>query len=76
MLPVNVAIKERCSKGDPVCKCCGESPETIEHLLFFCDNAKAVWKTVPVSWEGLECFRNSFGHWWEELRDVRALESG
>ncbi|XP_071933651.1 uncharacterized protein [Coffea arabica] len=76
VLPVNVAIKERCSKGDPVCKCCGKYSETIEYLLFFYDNAKAVWKTAPISWEGLECFRNSFGHWWEELRDVRALESG
>ncbi|XP_027158016.1 uncharacterized protein LOC113759637 [Coffea eugenioides] len=74
VFPVNVAIKERCSKGDPICKCCGEYPETIEHLLFFCDNAKV--QTTPISWEGLECFRNSFGHWWEELRDVRALESG
>ncbi|CDP14369.1 unnamed protein product [Coffea canephora] len=76
ILPVNAVIRERCSKGDSVCKCCGEYPETIEHLLFFCDNALAIWKVAPVSWAGLECLRNNFGHWWEEIREARAMESG
>ncbi|XP_027102977.1 uncharacterized protein [Coffea arabica] len=87
VLPVNVAIKERCSKGDPVCKCCGESPETIEHLLFFCDNAKAVWKTVPI-WKSRN--RRQFEdkrmdpmavvqkatREWREFQEVQDLEGG
>nr|XP_027101192.1 uncharacterized protein LOC113720678 [Coffea arabica]XP_027115614.1 uncharacterized protein LOC113733445 [Coffea arabica] len=70
ILPVNATVKARCSKGDHMCRCCGEHTETLEHLLFFCDHAKAIWEVAPVSWEGLETYRYKFWHWWEELKDA------
>ncbi|XP_071912962.1 uncharacterized protein [Coffea arabica] len=76
ILPVNASIKARCAKGDHMCGCCGEHPETVEHLLFFCDHAKAIWEMAPVSWEGLVIHRNKFWHWWEELKDAVYKEQG
>ncbi|XP_027152667.1 uncharacterized protein LOC113752811 [Coffea eugenioides] len=63
VFPVNAVIRERCSKGDPMCKCCGESTETIEHCLFLCDHSKVIWKAAPLNWDGLELFSNRFWHW-------------
>ncbi|XP_027091955.1 uncharacterized protein [Coffea arabica] len=48
ILPVNAIIKARCSKGDHMCFCCGEHLETVDHLLFFCDYAKAIWEVAPI----------------------------
>ncbi|XP_027083855.1 uncharacterized protein [Coffea arabica] len=76
VLPVNAVVRERCSKGDPMCISCGESTETIEHCLFLCHHAKAVWKIAPLSWDGLEMFSNSFWHWWEELKGAAKEENG
>ena len=61
ILPVNTVINGRCSEGNHICKCCGESPETIEHMLFFCSNAKSIWKAASLSWKGLEIYKNNFG---------------
>ena len=44
-----------------MCKRCGESPETIERMLFFCSNAKSIWKAASLSWKGLEIYKNNFG---------------
>ncbi|CAA7016992.1 unnamed protein product [Microthlaspi erraticum] len=38
-----------CSKSvdiDPVCQCCNQEEETINHLLFQCQYAKAVWQSA------------------------------
>nr|XP_027083741.1 uncharacterized protein LOC113706047 [Coffea arabica] len=48
ILPVNALLMDRCSKGNFLCKCCGENPETIEHLFFFCNNAQEIWKAAPL----------------------------
>nr|XP_027083638.1 uncharacterized protein LOC113705936 [Coffea arabica] len=63
-------------KEDYLCKCCEENPETIEHMLFFCNNAKAIWKAAPLSWDGLEIYRSKFWLWWEELKDAMKKEKG
>ncbi|XP_071918890.1 uncharacterized protein [Coffea arabica] len=76
ILPVNAVLKERCSKGDHMCKGCGEGPETIEHMLFFCSNAKLIWKAAPLSWDGPKEYRNKFWHWWEALKEPVTKEKG
>ncbi|XP_071906135.1 uncharacterized protein [Coffea arabica] len=38
--------------------------------------SKAIWEVAPVSWEGLETYRDKFWHWWEELRDAVHGEKG
>ncbi|XP_027086455.2 uncharacterized protein [Coffea arabica] len=76
ILPTNAVVKGKCGKGDHVCKCCGDSSETLEHMFFLCCNARAIWKVAPVRWDGLEEFRNSFWHWWEELRGAVSREGG
>ena len=76
ILPVNAVIRERCLKGDYVCKGCGEGPETTEHMLFFCSNAKLIWKVAPLNWEGLEVYRHKFWLWWEGLKEAVSKEKG
>lgn len=76
IVPTNAVIREKSVKGDPMCKCCGESVETLEHMLFRCSSARAIWKVAPLSWEGLEVFDKSFWHWWEELRGASSRENG
>ncbi|XP_027099177.1 uncharacterized protein [Coffea arabica] len=68
-------MRAKCEKGDPVCRCCGESIETLEHMFFMCSNARAIWKAAPLSWEGLEVFNKSFWHWWEELRGATGRDT-
>ena len=48
-LPTNEVIFKRIGQGEGRCSCYGEGIETIEHLLFFCVNAREVWKLAPVS---------------------------
>mgnify|MGYP004702503179 CR=1 FL=1 len=76
ILPTNALVKGKCGKGDYVCKCCGNSSETLEHMLFLCCNARAIWKVAPLRWDGLEEFRNNFWIWWEELRGAVVREQG
>ncbi|XP_071921380.1 uncharacterized protein [Coffea arabica] len=76
IVPTNAVIREKSVKGDPMCKCCGESVETLEHMLFRCNSARAIWKVAPLSWEGLEVFDKSFWNWWEELRGASSRENG
>ncbi|XP_071933645.1 uncharacterized protein [Coffea arabica] len=76
ILPVNALIMDRCSKGNFLCKCCGENPETIEHLFFFCNSAQEIWKTAPLDWDGLKNFRSKFWLWWEEMKDAVREEKG
>ena len=60
ILPTNTVVKGKCGKGDHVCKCCGDSSETLEHMFFLCSHAKAIWKVAPLKWDGLKVFRNNF----------------
>ncbi|XP_071914133.1 uncharacterized protein [Coffea arabica] len=58
ILPTNTVVKGKCGKGDHVCKCCGDSSETLEHMLFLCSNARAIWKVAPLKWDGLEIWKS------------------
>ena len=61
ILPTNTVVKEECAKGDHVCRCCSDNVETLEHMLFLCGNAGAIWKAAPLNCDGLEVFSNNFG---------------
>ncbi|XP_027157988.1 uncharacterized protein LOC113759609 [Coffea eugenioides] len=76
ILPVNVLVRDRCSRGDWLCRCCRESQETLEHMFFFCSNATTIWEATPLCWDGLESFRSKFWFWWEELKDAVKKERG
>ncbi|KAL3536151.1 hypothetical protein ACH5RR_004612, partial [Cinchona calisaya] len=43
ILPTNSSLHRRTGKGSPFCYRCENSPETIEHVFFFCEMAKEVW---------------------------------
>nr|XP_027091826.1 uncharacterized protein LOC113712542 [Coffea arabica] len=76
ILPTNVVMREKCEKGGPGYRCCGESVETLKHMFFMCNNARAIWKAAPLSWKGLEVFNKSFWHWWEELGEAMGRVNG
>ena len=75
-LPVNEQINKRTRKGSLVCRCCGEKVETIEHMLFFCNNAKTTWKLAPIQWDGLKDMRSNFVRWWEGILGTKKREQG
>ncbi|GER27435.1 ribonuclease H-like superfamily protein [Striga asiatica] len=39
---------------DVICKNCGETKESIEHLFLKCSKARRVWKLSPLSWDGIQ----------------------
>ena len=71
ILPVNEVIKSRIGKGEDKCLCYGEGTETLEHMLFFCQQATMIWKDAPVRWDGMEHFRPNFWLWWNSLMDAQ-----
>ncbi|XP_027148760.1 uncharacterized protein LOC113749274 [Coffea eugenioides] len=76
ILPVNEVIKRRVGKGSELCACCGEQPETLEHMFFFCKHAELIWKASPMQWDGLVEFRKSFWLWWNSLMEARERDAG
>ncbi|XP_071939998.1 uncharacterized protein [Coffea arabica] len=75
-LPTNEVIFKRIGHGEGRCSCCGEGMETIEHLLFFCVNAKDVWKLAPVRWDGLVDKQHNLWLWWEEATKSTSKDCG
>lgn len=67
IISINEVVYRRIVKGDTIRKCCEEEVETAEHMLFFCSNARKMWKLAPVQWDGFLQFRYDFWKWWEEL---------
>ncbi|XP_071933079.1 uncharacterized protein [Coffea arabica] len=63
-------------KGSPICKCCGEEEETVEHIIFFCNNAEPIWKLAPIQWDGLLQWRSNFWRWWEGILKARKRLKG
>ena len=43
-----ILFKRRCVK-DPICPWCGEFNESLEHMLFLCRRARAVWFCSPLA---------------------------
>nr|XP_027060725.1 uncharacterized protein LOC113687277 [Coffea arabica] len=76
ILPTHENIFRRIGKGEPWCRGCGESAETLEHLLFFCRTTEQIWKTFPIKWDGLEHLKGSFWLWWESLQQARERADG
>lgn len=76
IVPINEAFRRRTGIGDPMCKVCGTQVEKLEHIMFFCGNAKEIWRRAPISWDGLECFRENFWLWWEELMQTTRRAEG
>ena len=62
-LPVNEIIYSRIKIGSPICNCCGEDIETVEHLFFQCRIAKETWHLTPLHWDGIEDQRGDFKKW-------------
>ncbi|XP_071902615.1 uncharacterized protein [Coffea arabica] len=76
ILPTHENIFRRTGKGEPWCRSCGESAETLEHLLFFCRTSEQIWKAFPIKWDGLEHLKGSFWSWWESLQQARERADG
>ncbi|XP_027155669.1 uncharacterized protein LOC113756069 [Coffea eugenioides] len=75
-IPVREAIFKRTGEGDPVCKGCGEEPETIEHSLLQCPIAKAIWKIAPITWEGADDQIGNFHRWWSRITEAKNRQDG
>ncbi|KAL3528971.1 hypothetical protein ACH5RR_008293 [Cinchona calisaya] len=67
ILHVNAVINGRIGNGELFNKCCGDQDETLEHMLFHCNNAELIWKMVLIPWKALNQFRRNFWKWWSEL---------
>ncbi|XP_027076016.1 uncharacterized protein [Coffea arabica] len=76
ILPVNEVIKRRVGRGSELCACCGEQPETVEHMFFYCKHAELIWKASPIQWDGLLEFRKSVWLWWNSLMEAKARDAG
>lgn len=66
-LPVLHNLKRRGIKCSGACQQCGETDETVEHLMFECQNSATTWKLSPVCWDGLQAYSNNLKHWWTVL---------
>lgn len=75
-IPVNEQIHRRTRARNPVCECCGEAEETVEHMIFFCSNTQMVWKLAPINWDGLNDFRCNFPRWWERILQAKSRKEG
>lgn len=47
-IPLGVNLRKKGIKVDGVCKQCGDGLETEEHLFFYCENVRLVWKLAPI----------------------------
>lgn len=76
ILPVNEVVKSRTGRGNETCHCCGDQTETIEHMLFYCQHARLIWKAAPIQWDGLEQYQQNFWHWWASLTEAQERTDG
>jgi len=66
-LPIKeILFKRRCVK-DPICPWCGEFNESVEHMLFFCSRARAVWFCSPLALRVNLSGLNAIEDWIEEF---------
>ncbi|XP_027126033.1 uncharacterized protein [Coffea arabica] len=70
------AIHKRAALRDPVCKGCGEEPETIEHTLLQCPLAQKIWKVAPLIWDGAKDQTGNFQRWWSTITEARKRQEG
>ncbi|XP_071928207.1 uncharacterized protein [Coffea arabica] len=75
-LPVNEIIYSRIKTGSPICNCCGEGIETVEHLFFQCRIAKEKWHLAQLHWDGIEDQREEFKKWWSSLTEAKCSSEG
>ena len=64
------------TKCNPLCKCCGIYSESIEHMLFLCSHAEAIWKVASIQWDGWDNLKGNFWLSWSELVEATAREKG
>ncbi|KAL4319986.1 hypothetical protein GQ457_18G004470 [Hibiscus cannabinus] len=60
-------IKHRLKIGNDECPRCGEDSESLEHILFFCPFAQAVWKASDFSYCPERIGFPGFCQWWSKL---------
>ncbi|XP_027090165.1 uncharacterized protein [Coffea arabica] len=75
-LPCREALHKRTSKGDIICKICGENSETVEHIFFHCKQAQMIWRIAPLQWDGLKEHTADFRRWWTMLMEVQTRKEG
>ncbi|XP_027071712.1 uncharacterized protein [Coffea arabica] len=74
--PARESIFRRTKQGSPFCSRCGDGIETVEHILFHCQQAQKVWKLAPVQWDGLQNQTGCFKQWWTALVQARSRKGG
>ncbi|XP_027122249.1 uncharacterized protein [Coffea arabica] len=72
-LPVKELIFSRTNKGNPMCGGCGESVETLGHMLFQCKKAKEIWEMAQVQWDGLVHLTDNFPKWWYTVIEAQMI---
>lgn len=75
ILPTGNRLLQKGLQIDAICKCCGEGPETIEHLFFDCAKSQIIWKLAPTQWEGLQQYTQDFPLWWQHACNISKHES-
>lgn len=76
ILPTNEENFRRTGKGDPLCKCCREEQETVEHILLHCKSREQAWATFPISWDGIKEYNWNFWKWWEQMQEASSRSEG
>ncbi|XP_071939215.1 uncharacterized protein [Coffea arabica] len=75
-LTARETIFRRTKQGSPFCSRCGDNMETMEHILFHCEQAQKVWKLAPVQWDGIQNQIGCFKKWWAALVQATSRNKG
>ncbi|CAA0832273.1 Unknown protein [Striga hermonthica] len=62
-------------QADPICKVCGNSEESLEHILFSCQRAAKVWKLAGIEWSGMQNPSITFKNWWTDICNIQKVKS-
>ncbi|GER42828.1 polyadenylate-binding protein family protein [Striga asiatica] len=60
---------------DPICRVCGTTVESLEHILFSCSRAINVWKIAGIDWVGFQNPSLKFKTWWTDICNMKRVKS-
>ncbi|KAL4363103.1 hypothetical protein GQ457_04G005480 [Hibiscus cannabinus] len=67
-------LSSRFKKSCPLCKSCELSPESIEHILFLCPYAQALWRASGFNYSPMPEGFPGFSKWWMEVASLLSTD--